>query len=122
MSYELIVFPTPADAHCVLQTDPGLTIEGHPATHPSGRPGIGFTIPADHPNGNGAQITITAPEKVSLVQRGILFLAREGFAYPWTPGQTAAFAADDFHLMDGNSTLPRLVVSGNVFAQQVPDA
>ena len=120
MSYSLIIFPTPLDAHCELRHDSGFTVVGVPALHPTGRPGQAFAIPDGTPNGHGARIVITAPKKVSLDQRGIVYLNMPGFAYPWTPGQTAAFAADDFVLQASHTTLPPLVVQGQFLAQDVP--
>lgn len=93
---ELIIFPTPLDAHCELTPDPtGLPIVGHPATHESGRPGQGFTLPADLPSGNGAQLLITAPKKVPLLQRGILWIASGPY-----------LQMDDFHLADEKDCPP----------------
>lgn len=96
--FELIIFPTPLTAFCELLTDSGVKIHGVPATHSSGRPGQKFVIPDTVPNGHGAQLIITAQGRVPLVQRGILLLNNLTVSYPWLPGQTAAFTADDFTL------------------------
>lgn len=96
---KLIIFPTPLDAQCVLTHDSGWAIAGVPDTHPTGRPGQSFTIPPNTPNGWGARLTMGAAGKVGLNQKGILWL-NDGMIYPWTPGQEAAFAADDFTLAD----------------------
>lgn len=119
MSYTLIIFPTPLDALCVLQPDNGPVIHGVPVLHPTGRQGQGFTLVDGTNQANGATLTISSPGKVGLIQRGILFLNNPGFAYPWTPGQTAAFAADDFHLAVANVNLPRLVSSGEFLVQDL---
>ena len=120
MAYLLIIFPTPADALCVLRHDAdGLAVIAVPMTHPSGRPGQGFVLPDGLPNGHGATLTISAPHYTTLVQRGIVFL-NDGLAYPWTPGQTAAFAADDFHLPAASVALPRLILNGQYLAQETP--
>ncbi len=87
---ELIIFTTPLDAHCELRLDNGTALQGHPATHSTGRPGQGFTIPDGSPDGNGCQLTITAPKKVSLLQRGILMLDEVD----------SFILMDDFHLAD----------------------
>lgn len=105
----LIIFPTPLDATCVLTHDTGgWTLTGVPAVHPSGRPGQSFTIPDNTPNGNGCQLSITAPKKVPLLLRGIL-----------TVGPEPYLRVDDFHLADANTTLPRLTVNGLFLAQDV---
>lgn len=119
MSYTLIIFPTPIDADCTLQPDNGPVIRGVPAVHPTGRQGQGFTIPDGTNQANGAQLTISSPGKVGLIQRGILFLNNPSFQYPWTPGQTAALSADDFHLVTANLNLPRLVSSGEFLVQDI---
>lgn len=118
MPYQLIIFPDPINSTCTLRTDAGAVVVGESATHPSGRVGQGFLLPDGTANQNGAELTITAPSKVPVIQRGILFL-RDGLAYPWTPGQTAAFCADDFHLSSANKALPRLVVQGEFLAQEI---
>lgn len=106
MSYSLIIFPTPLDAVCVLQHDTGgWTRTGTPALHPTGRPGQAFAIPDGTPNVNGAGLTVSAKGYHTLQQRGIVYLKDGSISYPWTPDQTAAFSADDFHLeKDGSST------------------
>ena len=116
----MIIFPTPLDAYCELRHDAGFTAIGTPATHPSGRKGQAFTIPDSTPNGYGSRIIITAPTKVALDQRGIVYLNDGALSYPWTPGQTAAFAADDFVLQTSHTNLPPLVVQGQFLAQEVP--
>lgn len=118
MSYQLIIFPDPINATCTLRTDAGDVFTGVAAVHPSGRAGQGFLLPDTTANQNGALLTIAAPTKVTLTQRGILFL-RDGIAYPWTTGQTAAFSSDDFRLVSANTTLPRLVVQGEFLAQEI---
>lgn len=116
---QLIIFPTPIDARCELFHDTaGWSLVGAPAVHPTGRIGQGFDIPDGTSQGHGAKLIVTAPHKVPIVQRGILFLNIHGFAYPWTPGQTAAFTADDFTLSDANVTLPRLVPQGQFLVQE----
>ncbi|HEX7767081.1 MAG TPA: hypothetical protein VF443_10230 [Nitrospira sp.] len=88
---DLMIFPTPLDAHCELTPDTtGIVIVGVPALHPSGRPGQKFTLPPTLDTGNGAQLVITAPKKVQLVQRGIL----------WCAVDPAYLQMDDFHLAD----------------------
>lgn len=90
---KLLIFPTPLNAHCELTPDPtGKVIVGQPDTHSSGRPGQSFTLPDGLPTGNGSQLSITAPGKVPLLQRGIL----------WVGGGSVDtyFQADDFHLAD----------------------
>lgn len=102
MSYELIVFVNPPNTTGILRTDAGNVYNSHPAIHPTGREGIGFTI-EDEPNAHGASLLLEAPNKTSVLQRAILYLNNNtlfGNRYPWTPGQQAAFAVDDFYLQD----------------------
>lgn len=120
MSYRLLFFPTPLDAHCELRHDSGLIIGGVAAVHPSGRLGQAFMIPDGTPNGHGAKLLITAPKKVPLEQRGIVYLNDGQLLYPWSDGQTAAFAADDFALADAPSGLPKLAIEGKFLVQAVP--
>lgn len=100
----LIIFPTPLDATCTLTHDTGgWTLTGVPALHPSGRPGQGFAIPANTPNGNGCQLTVTAPRKDPLLQRGILMLGTDPY-----------LQMDDFHLADtlgGSAFAPVSIVA-----------
>lgn len=113
---QLIIFPTPLTAHAELRHDSGFVAIGAPATHPSGRPGVGFELPATLPNGNGAQLTLSASGYLSLVQRGILYLNDGHLPYPWEPGQTAAYTADDFHLVAVNaSNFGPVQISGDRF-------
>jgi hypothetical protein len=86
---KLLIFPTPLDAECVLVHDSGFLVHGKPDSHPSGRPGQSFRIPEGTPDGQGCLLLVTAPKKVPIQQRGILYLASEPF-----------IAADDFYLMD----------------------
>lgn len=110
MTHDWYIFPTPEDAHCELRHDTGgWTITAVPAVHSSGRPGQKFVIPADTPNANGAQLSITAPKKVPLLLRGVLMLTTEAY-----------LKVDDFHLADATVTLPRLVLDGHTLKQDVP--
>lgn len=120
MAYQLFIFPTPLDAHCELRHDSGLVVGGISATHPSGRLGQSFDIPVGVPNGNGAALLISAPDKTPIVQRGIVYLNDGHLPYPWLQGQKAAFAADDFTLVDSNVALPRLVPNGEFLVQEIP--
>lgn len=96
MSYTLIIFPE-GTPHCEYQHDayPGTIFPGRPVVHPSGRPGIGFDIPDGTPARFGSTITIAWPE-VTNTQRGITRLNDGTIVHDWTPGQQAAFEADDF--------------------------
>ena len=101
--YQLIIFSDPRElSSAVLEPDEQPAIIGVPAIHPTGREGYGFDIPSTNPNGWGAKLTLTARDKVSIIQRGILYLRVPGSAnrFPWTPGQTAAFLVDDFYMQD----------------------
>lgn len=124
MNYQLIIFPTPLDAHCELTHDDlggDARIVGVRVVHPSGRPGQAFDIPANTPNAHGARMVITAPGKVTKDDRGRVFLNDGTLPYPWTSGQTAAWEGDDFLLADAPAkTLPRLVVNGQFLAQAIP--
>lgn len=95
---ELIVFTSvPRETvTATLTLGNGVIVLGHPAVHPTGREGIGFTIPDDVPNGWQATLELSAPGQVRILQKAILWLHTDMIAYPWTPGQTAAFAVDDF--------------------------
>lgn len=104
----LLIFPSPLQAHCELRHDSGWTVVGVQAVHPSGRLGQAFEIPEGTPHGHGARLTITAPKKVPLEQRGVLFL-NDGV---W-------FAADDFVLVDAPSGLPPLVIQRKVLMQEI---
>lgn len=91
MSHKLIIYPDPLDALCQLQHDSGFTIDGVADSNDSGRKGQSFTIPDTVPNGWGCRLVISAPKKISLIQRGILYYGED---------ENAAFYADDFHLVD----------------------
>lgn len=104
MSYQLIIFNSQG-AQAELRHDSGLIAPGVPAVHPSGRQGIGFDIPDGTPNGHGFQLVLTVSGK-TLVQRGILYLRESHFPYPWTDGQTAAAAMDDFTVPSASGSLP----------------
>lgn len=118
--YQLIIFPTPLDAKCELRHDDlgGVAILGVPTIHPTGRRGQAFTLPDTLPNGHGARILISAPKKVTLDQRGTVYL-NDGLAFPWTPGQTAAFVADDFLLAEAPGSLPPLRTMGQFLMQEI---
>lgn len=110
MSDKYYVFPDPADASCVLTHDTGgWTLTAAPDTHPTGRPGQSFTIPAGTPQGNGARLTITAPKMMPYDLRGILTVA-----------PLCSFSVDDFKLTKATTTLPRLVLNGDVLKQDIP--
>lgn len=72
---------------------PGRVFQGHPAEL-SGRPGVGFDIPDGTPAKFGSTVTYAWPD-VSVLQRGISILNDGTQPHPWTPGQQAAFEADD---------------------------
>ena len=60
MSYELIIFhDQQPNARGELRHDSAVVLQGHPAVHPTGRQGMGFTIPDTVPNGHGAQLVLT---------------------------------------------------------------
>jgi len=100
MSYELIIFTAPPNASAILMHDSGLKLVGHPTVHPTGRIGIGFDIPNTTPNGHGASLFIGMKGKISIEQRGILWLNDGLILFPWTTDQTAVFNTDDFILQD----------------------
>jgi len=102
MSYELIIFTDPKEVKGFLQNDGNLKVTAHSAVHSTGREGIGFTIPDDTPNLNGARVILEASGKVSINQKGILILRTQDMEnrYPWGAGQTAAIAMDDFTLQN----------------------
>ena len=125
MAYQLIIFPTPLDAHCELTHDDlgGVArIVGVPVVHPTGRRGQAFNLPEPLPNGHGARIVITADGYNTEDQRGTVYLNDGVLAFPWTPGQTAAWVGDDFVLSQksGAAKLPRLVRNGLFLAQEMP--
>lgn len=99
MTHELIIFTTPANTQGVLRLDGGIALNSHPAVF-LGRQGIGFTCPDATPNGNGAELTLLAANKVTIRQRAILWIRVPDFIYPWVGDQQAAFAIDDFTLPD----------------------
>lgn len=86
-----IVFVDPKSVVGVLTLDNGLVLKSHHVTHSSGRPGIGFDIPDDAPNGNGAQLVLTADGYYDEVKRGILWLDRDA--------GSAFLEFDDFRLI-----------------------
>lgn len=86
----LVIYPTPINAICVLSHDVGWSQEGHPYTNPEGRQGQSFTVLDGTPNRWGAQLTLTYPEKVNILQRGLLV----------DNGASWLFFADDFTMMD----------------------
>lgn len=109
----LIVFSDPRDSMAVLTLDNGQVLNGTTATHPTGRAGIGFTIPDGTPQGNGCKIELTHPTKIKISQRAILYLNDGILRYPWGLGQEAALASDDFYLQDKPSIvlLPPMLVT-----------
>lgn len=136
MSYQLIIFPNPLDAHCELTHDDlggDARMIAVSVVHPSGRLGQAFTLPTTLPlkpgqmipdplpNCHGARLRITAPGKVPVDDRGRVFLNDGALPYPWTPGQSAAWEGDDFLLADlaTSQPLPRLVRNGLFLAQEV---
>jgi hypothetical protein len=108
MTNLLYIFPDPLDSHCELVSmNTGEIIVAIPGIY-QGRQGQGFSIgnnPA-FPNGNGAIIKVSHPGKVNLEQAGILWLKSGSPDFPWQPGQTAAFEADDFRLSDSSNPVP----------------
>jgi hypothetical protein len=98
MSYELIIFPNPLNSEGILELGNGVKLNSHPATHETGRKGIGFTIPDNSPNGNGAGLTLFANGRITITQRAVLWLRTNDNYYPWMGNQQAAFAIDDFTL------------------------
>lgn len=121
--FQLIIFTTPSLVFASLIHDSGITIVGVSVIHPSGRPGIGFNIPLGTPNGNGARLVISSPGKVTIEQRGILWLRypeMEG-NFPWTPGQNAAFNTDDFYLQDSVPPVPVPVPPSNETPKEIID-
>jgi len=106
MSYELIIFhDQQPNARGELRHDSAVVLQGHPAVHPTGRQGMGFTIPDTVPNGHGAQLVLTDGGK-TLLQKGTLWLNDGHTAFPWTPGQTAAMVMDDFVVPSASGSLP----------------
>lgn len=92
MIHKLFIFPEPLNSTCSLILDNGVSYVGIRDVHPSGRPAVSFTLPEGTPNGNGCLLNISAPTKVTLEQRGILFLSDSD--------GTADIVADDFHLQN----------------------
>lgn len=88
---KLLIFPTPLDARCQLQHDSGFSVDGVADKHPNGRAGQSFSIPDSTPNGWGTRIVISAPDKITLSLRGLL--------YEHGPAEYL-FYADDFVLVD----------------------
>jgi len=86
---KMFVYPTPENAKCVLSHDSGWTVEAVPDTHPTGRVGQSFTIPANTPDYWGSHLTITADKMVPISLRGILTFGQQNLAY---------LLCDDFHL------------------------
>lgn len=117
---ELLIFPSPLDAHCELQHDMGWSVVGVPALHPSGRPGQKFAIPPGTVNEWGSQFTMTSKGMAFPAQRGRLFLKDGHIPWPFGDAETAAFVPDDFQMIKASVTLPRLVVNGQFLAQDVP--
>lgn len=107
MSFELIIFTSEPRETVTskLTLGDGREVVGHLATHPTGREGIGFSIPDDSPNGWQATLELTAPNKVRILQKAILWLDKDGIDYPWTINQNAAFAVDDF-IFENEKTCP----------------
>lgn len=100
--FRLIIFPTPLDSAAIFDHDSGYSTVGSPTTHPTGRPGVGLDFPDSIPNGNGGTLTIRKEGKVTLSQRGILYVRKDDLenGYPWIGEQNAAFSSDDFRLQD----------------------
>jgi hypothetical protein len=101
MPFELILFTRPEHGTGTIRPDGGGTYPSHTAVHQeSGRVGIGFTLPDNTAQANGAELTLTPPPanppRSPITQRGRLYLNRPGFPYPWTVGQQAALDLDDF--------------------------
>jgi hypothetical protein len=104
------IFPSPDDATCTLRHDTaGWTLTAVPGTHPGGRTGQVFTIPAGTAQDNGAMLDIQAPTYAPFQGRGTLHLGTETY-----------LRMDDFHLNKSTVTLPRLVLDGHTIKQDVP--
>lgn len=99
MPFELIYFVNPPNTTGKLQLDNGTLALSHPAMFQNRR-GIGFTVPDGTENGHGCELTLIppAPDRVTVPQRGILWLRVPDFAYPWIAEQSAALAPDDMTL------------------------
>lgn len=113
MSHTYICFPDPLTLPYVLVHDTaGWAQTGVPMTHPSGRPGIGFTIPDGTPDRNGIQLTMSAPGWEDFRQRGILHLHPDG---------TATTEMDDFRMIktSGSGGMGRLQPDGVRFKDHV---
>lgn len=103
-----IIFPTPLDATATMIADNGTVMLGVPDVHPSGRPGISFEVPDDHPDWNGARTIVAAPGYQTHDERGILFRR---------PDLTWGFDKDDYRLVQvsGGGSLSRLSIVNRYF-------
>lgn len=97
MSFELVIFTTPTDGQGILRLDSGVMLNSHPAVFQN-RKGIGFTCAPETANGNGAELILFAPNRLTISQRGILWLRVNNDYYPWIDNQQAAFVPDDFRI------------------------
>lgn len=87
MPNKYFIFPTPLDATATLTHDQGWTVPGVADTHPTGRTGQSFTIPAGTPDLNGARLLITYPGLDPIDLRGVFKVA-----------DLSSLAVDDFKL------------------------
>src|SRR3990167_5263696 len=114
MSFQYVIFPDPLTNGYTLRHDTaGWLLTGVPTVHPSGRPGIGFTIPDGTPDEHGIELIGSGPGYYDFRQRGILRLLADG---------TARTDMDDFRMIKkagGSSGLGRLQPDGVQFKDHV---
>lgn len=72
---KLTIYPTPLDSRCQLQHDSGFSVDGKQGNDENGRPCQYFDIPDSTPNGWGSRLVISAPNKITFMNRGLLLFA-----------------------------------------------
>jgi hypothetical protein len=97
-----LIFPDPLDSKCELTIGNGQKLVAIPDTHSGGRKGQSFTLPSNTPQGNGAHLVITAKNKVTLDQNGILWYDDDVVDIPFPEGGACLFT-DDFRLQNSST-------------------
>ena len=87
---KLMIYPTPLDAHCELDHDYGVNIQGLPDTDSNGRAGQSFNVPGGIPDRNGCTLTLSADGYNTLRVRALLVFE----------GESCFLYADDFTLTE----------------------
>lgn len=95
---DYVLFPDPIDSHCELRFDNGTIVVGVPYVHSTRRIGQKIHIPQATPQGNGANLSITHPVTLAVInQRGTLWYQDGNQNFPFPEGDCFIWF-DDFRL------------------------